>query len=106
MSQHTWSGFYVQNRVQTNMDLNLDLNRGNMKIKGEGSDTVGKFSITGKIDSRNNVKFEKQYFSAHNITYEGQISHQWNAIKGFWYSTIFDNRGRALPATEDDKKHN
>ena len=39
--KYTWSGHYVDNRLQHNVEVSLKLFRTNMTIKGDGSDNVG-----------------------------------------------------------------
>jgi hypothetical protein len=77
-----WSGHFMQNGQKTNMhfqNFQIDLN-GN--IWGHGSDNVGNFNISGRMNNNGSFKFVKQYYGQHAVTYQGRcqgayLSGQW-----------------------------
>ena len=53
--------------------LNIGGKHGGDKIKGSGSDDVGKFKIKGHFDKHSSeVKFEKEYIGKHTVVYHGK----------------------------------
>ena len=53
------------------------------KIKGEGEDTVGEFTLKGKVED-NIVNFKKEYEGKHKIYYRGIFDPQTGTINGHW----------------------
>ena len=77
-----WDGFWLQRpqiKDRQLMDLSLTFARG--RIHGDGRDSVGQFTMTGRYDVKSGkVVIHKQYVGAHLVIYEG-----WAEIrKGIW----------------------
>jgi len=51
-------------------DLQCDVNG---VLSGSGSDPVGSFYLTGKMDNANWFTFVKQYYGAHQVMYRGRL---------------------------------
>lgn len=54
------------------------------KIRGDGSDDVGKFRITGSIEHDHKVVFVKKYIGKHSVNYHGHYSKEDKSIEGSW----------------------
>jgi hypothetical protein len=54
-------------------------------IQGAGSDTVGKFTVSGSFSSSSPTgRFVKQYEGKHAVYYEGVLNQQERTIDGTW----------------------
>jgi hypothetical protein len=77
-----WTGFWLQKTVyagRQTMELSLVFTLG--KIRGDGRDSVGTFTMTGRYDTTTGkVTIHKQYAGAHLVVYEGWAE----ADKGIW----------------------
>lgn len=84
--QTSWSGWYEQAGSKDNMNFtSLIIN--NRKVQGSGEDTVGKFSLQGKINEAA-ITFDKTYEGAHTVVYSGRFidnSEGGQIIEGEWH---------------------
>ena len=77
-----WKGWYEQNGQQHEMIFfNLYFNN-NGQIIGNGTDTIGTFTIQGNVAHNGETVFTKQYTGAHAVQYHG--AHNGSQIKGKW----------------------
>ena len=54
-------------------------------IQGQGSDTVGRFTVSGSFAPDRPIgRFVKQYEGKHAVYYEGTLNPQARTIDGFW----------------------
>jgi hypothetical protein len=65
-----WKGIYKQDDEDHEMIID-HLNIFNNQVKGNGSDEVGDFTISGDWNPNGQVAFVKQYIGQHNVHYEG-----------------------------------
>lgn len=81
-----WSGWYKQGGQKHNMYFSNFQTDANGNIWGHGSDDVGTFNISGKVNYMNNKKFtfHKQYYGAHTVIYKGNIKQGTNLWVGKW----------------------
>jgi hypothetical protein len=70
LSSGPWCGYYVQLVAQHRMDLVLTFEKGS--FRGEGTDVVGPFSISGRILDHGKVAATKSY-STHTVDYRGRV---------------------------------
>ena len=52
------------------------------KIVGEGTDSIGTFSITGQRSPAGEVVFNKQYHGQHSVAYKGQMIPDGSSMHG------------------------
>ena len=85
LSEHRkrqWEGYYQQYGVKHPMTFAyLEFECGG-KISGEGTDEVGKFTISGLLQPTGQVQFIKQYLGMHAVYYNGFRTY--NVISGNW----------------------
>jgi hypothetical protein len=74
-----WFAQFGQKQSVDFEDLKLDLN-GN--LTGRGSDAVGGFYLSGRMDQNNWFTFVKQYFGAHQVFYRGRMNR--GVMTGKW----------------------
>merc|ERR1712226_1561106 len=85
VDQPSWSGWYHQGGQKHNMEFGLCVSGSN--VFGNGYDTNGAFSVSGKYDQGNgHMTFTKYYYGAHSVNYRGQQHHEGGAsvIRGDW----------------------
>ena len=78
-----WTGFYIepQNPTRSWMHLYLEFLEG--KIKGEGTDYVGPWHLSGTFSAESaTCQWTKHYVGKHSVDYGGQVSE--NGILGSW----------------------
>ena len=79
-----WKGYYEQSGSRHGMKTFLLFND-NGEIMGEGIDTVGRYTIEGKVEANSSFAFTKQYIGAHSVIYSGTV--QWGVLptlQGQW----------------------
>ena len=52
------------------------------KVVGEGTDSIGTFSIAGQRNSSGAVVFTKQYHGQHSVAYNGQLCPDGSSMHG------------------------
>ena len=62
------------------MHLHLDFSHD--QVRGEGTDFVGPWQLSGNLPGDNRVRWCKQYLGRHRVDYQGVISGQ--SIRGTW----------------------
>ena len=74
-----WTGFYAYSpQDRHRMDLHLEFHNG--RVRGTGSDDLGRFLIHGHYDeSRRECYWLKRYLGAHEVYYQG-----YREGKGIW----------------------
>jgi len=81
-----WKGWYKQGGSKVNMHFQNFQVDANGSIWGHGSDQVGTFNISGKMNwSSTGFKFVKQYVGQHAVTYNGKIQGNGDVWAGRWY---------------------
>lgn len=76
-----WSGYYVQNGVQNEMDFDTMWISQNGQISGRGSDAAGDFVINGMINPNGFFQFNKSY-PTHAVQYQGTVTP--GCLSGNW----------------------
>ena len=87
-----WEGFWTQAGKVSSMKLYLEFVAG--RVRGEGSDRVGAFDITGRYwPHRDRIVLRKAYHGKHTVWYRGKpfspyLKGQWNIASppasGLW----------------------
>lgn len=97
-----WTGFYLEPFQPQPGWMHLYLEFSPDVIRGEGTDYVGPWILTGKIDLGSaSVGWTKQYLGKHAVTYIGTFSD--SGIEGSWkISDGLDGRFRIWPAHRGD----
>jgi len=79
-----WKGYYEQYGSKHEMTCSLTFSQDGT-ISGQGSDDIGKYTISGKMEASNSFAFTKQYVGAHSVAYSGTV--QWGdlpTLQGQW----------------------
>lgn len=77
----SWTGFFMQDGVQNDMNLeNMQIGLEGV-ISGAGSDAVGDFTISGNLDGESNFTFDKAY-AEHTVSYKGKL--EGTRLAGQW----------------------
>jgi hypothetical protein len=86
-----WCGYYIQLGAEHRMDLGLTFEKDS--FRGEGTDIVGPFSISGQVLEGREVVATKRY-ATHTVVYRGTVdgdgfAGRWNLFAGsgtfrFW----------------------
>eukprot|EP00049_Salpingoeca_infusionum_P022833 m.9052 g.9052 ORF g.9052 m.9052 type:complete len:780 (-) comp5418_c0_seq1:3012-5351(-) len=63
-------GYYMQSRQQYPMDFDY-FSMSNGRIRGQGDDAVGSFTIAG-VYNKDKIDFTKSYIGAHDVRYRGK----------------------------------
>ena len=90
-----WEGAYYQfNR--TPMEFEYFKIGEDGIVRGEGSDTVGKFTLSGMLlkTPYSDIQFVKRYHSAHSVLYSGSFDPENGWFRGFW--DIYSGGGFAM----------
>ena len=80
-----WKGYYEQYGSKHEMTCSLTFSQDGT-ISGQGSDDIGKFTISGKIEPNDSFAFTKQYVGKHSVAYSGSV--QWGdlpSLQGQWH---------------------
>ena len=81
-----WKGYYEQFGNAHAMVLSFTFDAAGT-ISGEGTDTIGQYTITGKVESDSSFQFTKQYVGAHSVEYKGTVQYAYGelpALSGKW----------------------
>lgn len=87
MSNHLptgqWTGFYRESHQPRRGWMHLYLEFESQQIRGEGTDYVGPWNLTGQYDLEQQIaSWAKQYIGQHRVNYQGKITPQ--GIVGEW----------------------
>lgn len=86
-----WRGFWIQGPLRSRTELDLLFRDG--KIRGDGADWVGDFTVRGTYDQESGaVAWTKQYRGKHSIDYAGYAEEP-HGIWGRWEIEGFDKGG-------------
>ena len=89
-----WVGFFLQptlTSARQGMELTLHFAAG--RVRGEGRDVVGEFTVHGRYDlDANELSFVKGYRGQHNVDYRG-FAELDKGIWGVWRLPGFDRGG-------------
>ena len=86
-----WAGFWTSDAGVGSMQLYLEFVRG--RVRGEGSDSVGAFDITGRYwPQRDRIVLRKQYRNRHTVWYRGTPFRPY--LKGLWRLATTPAQGR------------
>ena len=80
-----WKGYYSQFGSKHEMKLSFLMFQQDAKIFGAGTDDIGKYEISGRVDPKNCFSFTKQYIGAHSVSYSGSV--HWKktpTLQGNW----------------------
>ncbi len=78
-----WTGFYIEAHNPRRGWMHLYLQFADQQIRGEGTDYVGPWHVTGTYDSDTGIcQWLKQYIGQHQVQYQGQAGD--NGIQGEW----------------------
>lgn len=77
-----WTGYYLQDGIENEMNIDNLFISMNGQISGGGSDPVGDFNFSGQISPNGYFQFVKQYVGAHGVTYQGSVSA--GCLSGKW----------------------
>ena len=80
----TWKGYYEQYGSKHEMTCSLTFSQDGT-VSGQGSDDIGRYTISGKMETSNSFAFTKQYVGAHSVAYSGTV--QWGdlpKLQGLW----------------------
>jgi tetratricopeptide (TPR) repeat protein len=65
-----WKGFYLHEGTPYSMGMRLEFHDG--EVHGEGTDSVGKFTIAGHYQDDSGCRWTKQYLGKHAVSYRGR----------------------------------
>lgn len=78
-----WTGFYLESHMERRGWMHLYLQFNDGSIRGEGTDYVGPWVITGTYSQRDGrAEWVKQYAGKHRVEYRGRLGA--NGIEGQW----------------------
>jgi hypothetical protein len=78
-----WNGFYVESHQSQRGWMHQYLQFDDGKLKGEGTDYVGPWTLSGVYDlAAQQAGWTKRYVGKHEVNYAGQISEK--GIVGVW----------------------
>ena len=78
-----WNGFYIEKHNTNRGWMHLYLEIEDQTIKGEGTDYVGPWNLSGTYDEKTaECTWVKKYMGKHNVTYVGKLGP--NGITGSW----------------------
>jgi hypothetical protein len=87
-----WVGFFLQREIPGRHLMEIRLTFCNGKIRGEGRDWVGPFTIRGRYDvADGKCYWTKRYLGRHDVFYQG-----YNEGKGIWGLWEFSEQQLAL----------
>jgi len=85
VDQPNWAGFFMQGGNRTDMQFGLCIS--GSSVTGNGCDSVGAFSVSGRYDQGSgDIDFTKYYYGAHSVNYKGKQhkEHGNDVIRGDW----------------------
>lgn len=82
-----WEQVFYGRQPMEELAVTLDGRR----LRGKGSDVVGRFSLTGFVAADGRVSIEKAYLGRHSVVYEGQFDGE-GRMWGIWALSGYDGR--------------
>jgi hypothetical protein len=101
-----WTGFYNYGRSKGKHRMDLVLTFADHAVSGDGSDDIGRFSVTGRFDETNGECYwTKTYIGGHDVYYRG--FREGKGIWGLWELPVESGGFHIWPRgqEESDQSH-
>lgn len=78
-----WIGYWEQQRLGRQAMNPLHLVFEQTKIRGNGADLIGTFTLSGEVRGDASIRFVKKYDGGHAVVYHGEHDGE-GTIQGIW----------------------